>query len=275
MASFLDARSRSGLWLVRIDDVDTLRNVPGAADNILSTLECFGLTWDGEVAYQSHHLELYRSYFNELQQQELLYPCTCSRKNLAQLKKPGNNLIIYTGICRDNIFPEPKPHSVRVKLDQTMIQFSDRLQGWYIAENIQDQPGDFIIKRKDRLFAYQFAVTVDDHSQHVNQVVRGFDLLDSTAKQIYIQNKLGFHTPVYMHVPLITDVRGNKLSKQTFAQAVSKTNPKRVIFNLLELLKQSPPAELIDYSLSEILNWGIAHWNPEPLKKVNSIGLNY
>ncbi|PKM36307.1 MAG: tRNA glutamyl-Q(34) synthetase GluQRS [Gammaproteobacteria bacterium HGW-Gammaproteobacteria-10] len=266
LASFLDARKLRGQWLVRIDDIDTPRNVAGAADSILKTLETFGLTWDGDVYYQSRHLEHYRYYLDLLKDQELLYPCLCSRKTLTEIKHSA----IYPGLCRNRTFPEKSPHAVRIRVDAIDSIFNDRLQGTQ-SENLATQHGDFILRRKDAIFSYQFTVVIDDHLQGVTDIVRGVDLLDSTIKQIHLQQKLDFKQPSYMHVPLITDSHGIKLSKQSFARPVATDHPPRVIFSLLELLKQAPPQELADASLSEILDWAINHWQPGHLSTMTAI----
>jgi len=262
LASFLHARSQYGKWLLRIDDLDTPRNVQGAADNILSTLEAFGLHWDDSVVYQSHCLDRYQVYLDELAQNQLVYPCSCSRKTLASIQTTD----VYSGLCRNKVNPPDSPYALRVKTDARVIGFDDGLQG-FIARNIAEHYGDFILKRKDGIIAYQFAVVIDDYLQQVNQVVRGFDLLMETPKQMYLQQLLGLPCPDYMHVPIIVDQQGYKLSKQTRALAVDLTTPNQVIFELLGLLQQNPPVELQRGSINELLSWAITHWNIEPLKK--------
>ena len=266
LASYLDARSHHGRWLVRIDDIDTPRNVAGAADGILRTLETFGLTWDDSVYYQSRQLDRYQARLDYLEKKQRLYPCTCSRKTLAQSSRTER----YPGICQNRTFPQASPYATRIRLEYSSIEFYDALHG-DLSENLAARHGDYIIKRKDQIFAYQFAVVIDDYEQHVTHVVRGADLLDSTPKQIYLQQQLGLPRPNYMHVPLITDHHGNKLSKQTFAQAVDQSNPRHVLFKLLELLQQSPPAELADCSLTEMLDWGVTHWKPASLSNIETI----
>ena len=256
LASFLQARSRQGKWLLRIDDLDTHRNIKGSADSILKTLDVFGLHWDGSVVYQSQHLDVYDEILNELAKNNLIYPCTCSRKTLTG---------IYSGHCRNKQPPQNSPHSLRIKTDERIISFQDELQG-LISHNLAGQHGDFILKRKDRVIAYQFAVVVDDDLQQINHVVRGFDLLDSTPRQIYMQQTLGFATPGYMHVPVIIDEQGYKLSKQTRATAVDLKKPYVVIFGLLDLLQQNPPSELQYAPSSEQLDWAIKYWDPLLLK---------
>jgi glutamyl-Q tRNA(Asp) synthetase len=262
LAGFLQARSRQGLWLLRIDDLDSPRNIKGSADNILKTLDVFGLHWDGSVVYQSQHLDVYDEILDKLAKNNLIYPCTCSRKTLAG---------IYSGLCRDKQPPRNSLYSLRIKTDERIISFLDDLQG-LVSDNLSGKHGDFILKRKDRVIAYQFAVVVDDNRQGVNHVVRGVDLLDSTPRQIYLQQTLGLATPGYMHVPVIIDEQGYKLSKQTRATAVDLKTPYSVIFALLTLLKQNPPCELQHAPVAEILNWAIDHWDPAPLK--NSVAIS-
>ena len=259
-ASFLQARSQQGLWLLRIDDLDTPRNIKGSGDSILKTLETFGLHWDGRVTYQSQTLGLYHEILDQLSQDKLIYPCTCSRKTLTA---------VYSGICRNKQILPDSPYSLRIKTDDRFIAFNDRLQG-LISQNLADH-GDFILKRKDQIIAYQFAVVIDDDRQHISHIVRGYDLLDSTPRQIYLQQLLGFVTPDYMHVPVIIDEQGYKLSKQTRATAVDLNKPHAVIFELLTLLKQNPPGELQHAPSTELLGWAIEHWNPALLKNCYTI----
>jgi glutamyl-Q tRNA(Asp) synthetase len=260
LASFLQARSQQGLWLIRIDDLDTPRNIKGSADNILKTLDAFGLHWNNSVVYQSQYLDVYYEILDQLVRDKLIYPCTCSRKTLTA---------IYSGVCRDKQTQPNSPYSLRIKTDNRIISFEDELQG-FISHNLAEH-GDFILKRKDQIIAYQFAVVIDDDRQHINHVVRGFDLLESTPRQIYLQQILGLVTPNYMHVPVIIDEQGYKLSKQTRATAVDLKKPHAVIFELLDLLKQNPPSELQHAPSTELLGWAIEHWNPAMLKNLRAI----
>ena len=261
LASFLQARSQLGLWLLRIDDLDTPRNRKGSADSILKTLEVFGLHWDDSVVYQSQYLDVYHEILDKLIKEKLIYPCTCSRKALTA---------VYSGVCRDKRTLPKNPYSLRIKTDNSIISFKDELQG-LISHNLAEQHGDFILKRKDQIIAYQFAVVIDDDRQNINHVVRGYDLLDLTPRQIYLQQILGLVTPDYMHVPVIIDEQGYKLSKQTRATAVDIKNPHEVIFELLTLLKQNPPGELQHAPSTELLSWAIEHWNPALLKNCRAI----
>ncbi|MGZ5052419.1 MAG: tRNA glutamyl-Q(34) synthetase GluQRS [Methylobacter sp.] len=271
LAGFLQARSQQGLWLLRIDDLDTPRNVNGSADAILKTLEAFGLHWDGEVYFQSRHIDVYLDVIEQLRIQKLIYPCTCSRKTLASIAGAGRaQPDIYPGICRERHDLPDEPHALRVKTDDRVVSFHDQLQG-LVSHRINEQDGDFIVRRKDSIIAYQFAVVVDDDLQRINHIVRGFDLLEETPKQIYLQQLLGIQTPSYMHVPVIVDEHGYKLSKQTQAMAVDSAVPQCVIFELLKLLKQNPPLELKKAPVAEQLSWAIAHWNPGALKNTRAL----
>lgn len=199
---------------------------------------------------------------------DLVYPCTCTRKSL-------QNYAIYPGIC---LKKKPKPdqaYALRIQSKNTEISFNDEIQGQQVF-SASDQLGDFIVKRKDNVIAYQLAVVVDDYQQNITHVIRGFDLLDSTPKQIFLQQLLGYPTPNYCHVPIITDSQGCKLSKQSFADAVSTEKPEKTLFLLLQLLQQNPPALLKTASVKEILEWAVNNWQSQQLKKIRAInnGIN-
>lgn len=264
LASFLDARHRQGRWLLRIDDLDTPRNMPGAASAIIDCLRRFGLQWDGEVYYQREHLEDYSSAITRLHDQQRLYRCICSRKRLANCSER------YPGFCRDANHSDREDYALRVKTDDEVLRFEDLIQG-PVIESLRSQHGDFIIKRKDGVVAYQLAVVVDDHLQGVNHVVRGYDLLDSTSRQVYLHQLLGYTVPAYMHVPVIVDAEGNKLSKQTYAQAVNESHRSETLFLLLDWLKQNPPESLRRATVAEILDWAVVHWQPARLTAIHRI----
>lgn len=267
LASYLEARAHQGRWLLRIDDIDTPRNVPGAAEQIVRDLEIYGLCWDGPIYYQSENLSRYIDIIEQLHARQWLYRCSCSRKLLASL---NSDSVIYPGLCRKKPPGDDKPAALRLKAPDISIDFRDRLQGM-IQQNLARELGDFIVRRKDNIIAYQLAVVIDDKQQGINDIVRGFDLLDSTPRQIYIQQLLGYDRPSYMHVPLIVDEHGYKLSKQTHAQAVDTANPVQTLFRLLTLLRQNPPADLLQANVGEILEWAIARWDPSRLQKVRAI----
>ena len=264
LASFLQARSQQGQWLIRIDDLDTPRNVAGAASEILKTLETFELFWDEQVFYQSQHLETYQSFIAQLSKQQQVYPCICSRKTLAEFQK---NSTVYPNFCRSKTSIPSEPYALRLKTESINISFTDFLQG-VVCHNIAEQDGDFIIKRKDEIIAYQFAVVIDDYQQRITEVVRGFDLLECTPQQIYLHQVLGLQPPAYLHVPILTDQHAQKLSKQSYAQAVDMRNPAATLLYLLTLLRQHPPLELQYASITELLNWAIANWQANALKAI-------
>jgi glutamyl-Q tRNA(Asp) synthetase len=275
LASYLHARSCQGKWLLRIDDLDTPRNKAGSVESILKTLEAFGLCWDDAVYYQSQHIDSYQHFLGELGQIKLTYRCTCSRKSLEDLfsgDSPDAENKIYPGICREKTISADTPHAIRLKSEPYTISFHDELQG-LISQHLAQQHGDFILKRKDGIIAYQFAVVVDDYLQGINHVMRGCDLLEETPKQIYLQQLLGFPTPDYMHVPIIVDQLGYKLSKQTLATAVDTQSPNLMLFDLLVFLKQNPPDSLLGASVSELLGWAIVHWRTDELALCSTISL--
>lgn len=227
-------------------------------------MAAFGLHWDDGVYYQSQRLDDYESYLAKLQARQVTYRCNCSRKSLVELSAEGSKLGIYPGICRNKTIPANEPYAIRLKTQSTTFEFQDGLQG-LISRNLAVQDGDYILKRKDGIIAYQFAVVIDDYLQDINHVVRGCDLLVETPKQIYLQHLLGFSTPTYQHVPVIVDQHGHKLSKQTLATAVDTQAPNLVLFDLLVLLKQKPPNDLLGATVNELLKWAVANWRPDAL----------
>ena len=262
LGSYLDAKAHGGQWLVRIEDLDIPRNVPGAAEDILRTLECFGMQWDGAVLYQSTRLEAYRSALDRLQQLGALYPCACSRKEIADSALSGIEGPVYPGTCRNGLTPGRSVRAMRVRTSPAQIAFHDRAQG-LIHQQVEQAVGDFVVMRADGFFAYQLAVVVDDGFQDITHVVRGADLLLSTPRQIVLQRLLALPTPAYWHVPVVVNERGEKLSKQTGAQAVDVTNPARELRNALAFLGLRPPVELAGCA-TDLLAWGVANWPAIP-----------
>lgn len=254
MASFLDARHQGGKWLVRIEDLDPPRTIPGSDKSILNTLERFCLTWDDDVLYQSQRLEAYEQALQHLSESGLLFPCRCTRRDLRG---------IYHGKCRSRLFDlTPSPYAVRVRVDdETVISFEDCFRGHH-SQRLDLACGDFIVKRKDSLIAYQLAVTVDDNFQGITHVIRGADLIESTFRQVYLQQRLGFTKPLYGHTTLVTDSAGLKLSKQTQATALDVDSTGHLLIAALCVLNQEPPAELRFLTADEILYWAIEHWQP-------------
>lgn len=260
LASYLDARAHQGKWLLRIDDLDTPRNQKGAADAILSALESFGLHWDESADFQSRHLEFYRHELEKLKRMDALYACTCSRKTLSETQQTG----IYPGTCRTSPPRVQGPSALRVKSEHPVISFDDRLQG-RLTREIAAEDGDFIVKRKDGIFAYPFSVVADDYRQAVTDVVRGFDLFYESPKQIFLQYLLGYPPPLYMHIPVIVDAGGLKLSKQTFAEPVELKNTRLTLFLLLQMLQQNPPEELKTLPVEQQLEWSVKNWTSSAL----------
>jgi glutamyl-Q tRNA(Asp) synthetase len=276
LASFLQARSQRGLWRLRIDDLDAPRNAPGAASAILKTLENFGLHWDDEVIYQSRQIAVYRAALTRLETGGFLYRCICTRSVLArhQCEHP-HNAHLYPGFCRNTLSGGNAdiPHALRVKTDPCLVRFHDALQG-LVEHPLDELHGDFIVLRRDNVIAYHLAAAVDDRQERITEVVRGYDLLDSTPKQLYLQQLLGYSSPSYMHVPVIVDTHGQKLSKQSHAEAVDRDGAKTRLFDALVLLRQRPPMELRGAPIAELLAWAIAHWNPERLKNRRAVSLD-
>lgn len=229
MASYLDARAHGGSWLVRMEDIDEARTVPGAAEEILQTLSSFGMRWDGEVVWQSRRKHLYEAAFDRLR--GWTYGCGCTRREIAdsRLGLASDGAAIYPGTCRAGLATGRTARAYRLCVPPAQdpagrICFEDRWLGKQ-TQGLASAVGDFVLKRADGFWAYQLAVVVDDAEQGVTHVVRGADLLESTARQIYLQRLLNIPTPHYLHVPVVTNAHGEKLSKQTGAQALDAEQP--------------------------------------------------
>lgn len=246
LASWLDARAAGGQWLVRIDDLDRPRERKGAADSILKWLEAAGLDWDGEVIRQTARLERYREALERLERAGLTYWCGCSRREMADSALSIDGARIYPGTCRQGLSPGRAPRAMRLRTESPPIEFADRVQG-EISQSVAGEVGDFVLRRADGLFAYQLAVVVDDADQGVTDVVRGADLLDSTARQIVLQRRLGLPQPRYLHLPVAVTAAGEKLSKQTGAREAHIEDLPRA----LEFLGQEPISDLA----AAVRNW--------------------
>ena len=260
LASWCDARAAKGQWLLRIEDVDVVRTQQGAADHIIRTLEHYGLWWDGKIIYQSQRTERYQAALQQLQQQNEVFWCTCSRAELAQTQSA-----IYTGHCRTH-HQYSSQAAARIRVNNSIIDFDDGVFG-HISENIAETVGDFVIFRRDGLFAYQLAVVVDDAEQGITHIVRGADLLDNTSRQIYLQQRLRLSTPAYTHIPLVVNDNGEKLSKQTGANALAWENPSHYLWRALTLLGQHPADALQSEDCATILAWAVSHWQRENIPK--------
>jgi len=264
VASYADARAHQGEWLMRIEDVDEPRTVPGSASDILRTLEVLGFEWSGEVLYQTQRKNAYLDAMQQLAQQHLIYRCTCTRSELQAISPNG----IYPGLCADKHHAEHNEHAVRLRVPDARFEFHDGVMGQY-EQNLQKDVGDFVIRRRDGLFAYQLAVVVDDAYQGVTHVVRGADLLDSTPRQIYLQQCLNYPKTEYMHLPLAVNTSGEKLSKQTYAPHIRTDSA--VLFDALNFLGQQVPAQFEHESCDAIWTWAIANWRREKIPKTNRL----
>lgn len=268
LASYLDAKSQCGEWLVRIENVDPPREIPGSATDILATLEAFGFAWDGPVLYQSTRFERYREIVEDLRRTGLAYPCACSRKEIAAIGRPGHEGPIYPGTCRHGLPPGREGIALRLRTDDSPIHFDDRIQG-PIRQCLQSEIGDFIVFRADGYFPYQLAVVVDDQDQGITHIVRGCDLLTSTPRQIHLQRQLDFATPSYAHFPVALDVTGHKLSKQDLAHPIDPTNPLQALIQAWRFLGQTDPVPEMD-SLSGWWAWALDQWEIEKVPKAES-----
>ncbi len=258
LASWLDARAQGGQWLLRIEDVDAPRTVPGAAEDIVRTLESLGLHWDGEISWQGRNRERYEAALERLRSLGLVYRCRCSRKEVADSGLRGIEGAIYPGTCRTLGLGAEIAGADRFVASGQGVRFADRVQGT-IEQDAATAVGDFVLKRRDGLHAYQLAVVVDDAHDQVTDVVRGADLLLSTPRQILLQRALGLPTPRYFHVPIATNAQGEKLSKQTRAAPVDATHPEVALREALEFLGQPKP-ETGGYR--EILAQAVRRWDP-------------
>lgn len=269
LASCLDARAHGGEWLVRIEDIDPPREVAGAADDILRTLEAFGFAWDGEIRYQHRRTEAYRAALDQLERQGAVYGCACTRKEIADSRIAGIEGPVYPGTCREGPVGGRPTRAWRVRANG-VIRFDDRWQG-VIERDLETAYGDFVVRRADGLFAYQLAVVVDDAEQGITHVVRGADLLESTPRQIHLQHLLHFATPSFAHLPVAVNERGEKLSKQTHAAPVERRDPCPPLVQALAFLGQAPPSGLRDAGLRELWDWAVSNWREDRVPRARQI----
>lgn len=271
LASFLDAKAsidslgNQGKWLVRIEDIDPPREQAGASIAILSTLEAFGLHWDEQILYQSQQSELYKHTLNNLQQQNLSYYCQCTR---SEIKDLGG---IYQGHCRFLSLPA-QDSATRLINQYGLHQFNDIFQGKVTCDQALAEE-DFIIHRKDGLFAYQLAVVHDDIYQNITHVIRGCDLLEPTTRQLTLFATLNKQAPQYGHIPLAITKEGYKLSKQNKAPAIDNSNPQPALIAALEFLGQAPESDLVHEKVADIISWAIKHWSRTKIAKVKEINI--
>lgn len=265
LASWCDARAAGGRWLVRMEDLDRPREMPGAAADILRTLHAFGFEWDGEVMVQSRRDQAYRAAIDRLD--ALVYPCACTRSEIADsaLIAP-DGAHVYPGTCRNGLAPGRTARAMRIRVGGARIAFTDAVQGG-IEQDLARDVGDFVLLRADGLFAYQLAVVVDDAEQGVTDVVRGADLLDSTPRQIFLQRALGVPEPRHLHVPVATNAAGGKLSKQTLAMPVDAADPLPALRSALAFLGQPVPEA---GRVETLLEAAVGQWDRAAIPRVRA-----
>lgn len=274
VASYCEAKVNQGQWLVRMEDLDKPREIQGASDKILQQLEGFGFEWHGSVVYQSQRSKFYTEAFNQLNTKQLIYPCTCTRKEISDVSTSlGIDGVIYPNICLNQPIKSGAAIAYRIKINRSDIYFNDAIQNG-VHQKIDEDVGDFIIKRADGGFAYQLAVVVDDALQGVTHIVRGADLLDSTPRQIYLQQQLKFATLQYAHVPIATNNQNEKLSKQTLAKPIEINMASQLIYDALCFLGQQPPPAIKNAFLSEVWQWTLQHWDILAVPKTRQIRIN-
>lgn len=259
VGSYLEARSRGGEWLLRIEDVDAPRCSAAAADAILRTLEACGFEWDGEPVWQSRRSEAYAAALERLKAAGMAFPCACTRRELADSALAPDGAAIYPGTCRAGLAEGREARAWRLRVGCARIGFDDAVQG-RIESDLATEAGDFVLRRADGLFAYQLAVVVDDAEAAITHVVRGADLLLSTARQICLQQGLGVPTPAYAHLPVAVNATGEKLSKQTLAMALDSARPMPALHAALGFLGQQPPPDLARGTVAELWAWAGANW---------------
>ncbi|MBI5889976.1 MAG: tRNA glutamyl-Q(34) synthetase GluQRS [Nitrosomonadales bacterium] len=302
VGSYLDAKHHHGTWLVRMEDLDAPRCVAGAADDILLTLEAFGLHSDEPILYQSQRTAAYEEALRKLQASGTAYPCCCTRKEISDSALNGLEGPVYPGTCRAGIPAGREGRAWRVRtnppscpsrgkgrmgVDQWnnrastpsptlplqgggSVEFTDDLQG-RITQHLESEIGDFVVKRADGQFAYQLAVVVDDAFQGITHIVRGADLLDSTPRQIYLQRLLGLRVPQYLHLPVAVNESGEKLSKQTLAAPVDESHPVKTLLRVLNFLRQQPPSGLTACDLRAVLEWAVPNWDATKMRGIKSL----
>ena len=262
VASYLQAKDRAGQWLLRIEDIDPPREQPGATEAILRALERYGFEWHGDVIYQSRGLEAHEAAVSSLLERSLAYPCGCSRRDLADAPR-GSLGTIYPGTCRDGC--DAGETAIRLRTTHAPISFVDGLQGPQ-SQDLERESGDFVIRRRDGLIAYHLAVVVNDAIEGITEIVRGIDLMDSTPRQIWLQQLLGYRTPDYIHIPVITHPNGDKLSKLTGAAAIPANGTARILVAALSALQQQPPEDLWRAEQPEVWQWAIENWRLEAMQ---------
>ena len=275
LGSCLEARANNGQWLLRMEDVDEPRCSRVAASDMLKTLEACGFAWDGAVVWQSERKPRYAELLDQLKSEDRVYPCACTRRELADSSLTGlvlaaDGALVYPGTCREGLPPGRVARAWRLRVDVARVDFDDAIQD-RVGQQLDCDVGDFVLLRADGYFAYQLAVVADDADAGITHVVRGADLLDSTPRQIFLQRCLGMTTPNYAHLPVAVNAQGEKLSKQTLAPAIDPATAGRQLHAALAFLGQSPPPELARVSVAEFWRWAHHHWTLTCVPKTRSI----
>jgi len=271
LGSYADARAAGGSWLVRIDDLDRAREVPGAADDILRTLERFGLLWDETVVYQRRRTDAYAQALGHLNEHGWTFPCACSRSEIASLGRPGTEGPIYPGTCRNGLPAGRRPRSQRLRIDDAQIAIDDRIHG-HIVQQLAADVGDFVLRRADSTHAYQLAVVVDDAAAGIDSIVRGADLLMSTPRQVHLQRLLGLPQPNYAHLPVVVDDHGRKLSKTLSSAPVDPDHPLPTLLRVWRFLGQAPLPDTVD-SVQTFWQQALPAWRLECVPRVRTLPL--
>ncbi|MDP6435973.1 MAG: tRNA glutamyl-Q(34) synthetase GluQRS [Gammaproteobacteria bacterium] len=270
VASYLRAKANDGEWLVRVEDIDPPREVPGATTAILASLGAHGFEYPAPL-YQSTRLDLYNQLIDELLEAGLAYRCACTRRKIEAVARRGTTGLIYPGTCRPGKANTARPGtSIRVFTGPDKACFTDELQGRQCCE-LETEVGDFLVRRGDGLVAYQLAVVADDHAQGITEVVRGTDLLDATHMQRHLQRLLGFQAPKYLHFPVVTDENGTKLSKQTGAAEINDKSASGNLFQALKSLQQRPHESLKTASTKDIWAWAVENWKLSALRGLQTL----
>ena len=270
VASYLQAKSNNGDWLVRIENIDPPREQPGAISSIMQTLYDYGFHVDQKPIFQNRQFDTYKYHAFRLAELNYAYACECSRKDLAAHPSQGSMGVIYPGTCAHKNLPLLPEYNIRVSAQNTKISFSDGVFGQQ-SSNLNKDSGDYIILRRDRLPSYILAASIDDARENYTEVVRGHDLLAITPRQIHLSKLLGQTPPAFMHIPIITNDQGEKLSKQTHAPALNKYHARTMLYNTLLDLGQDPPNYLKWQSLQSIWSWAILNWQPEFIPAIPAI----
>ena len=272
IASYLDAKKSKGQWLLKIDDIDKQRIKKNSVQSILKTLESLSLYWDSTESYQSHRIDQYEFYFEKLSAFNKTYRCNCSRKYLSENAKFGKDGYIYPGFCKYKGLKKNDFYSTRMEVNAIPIVVKDQIQG-KLTQNLTREIGDFVIKRNDGQFSYQFSVCVDNKLDKISHIVRGADLFSSTPRQVYLQNLLDFNVPKFSHIPVATHHK-KKISKSDGYKITIKNNQRDIWIKVLEFLNQPISKSISQMNLEEIVDFAIKNWTIEKISPLHSIDIS-